>query len=320
MQFSTSSMSRGQRIAARCVLALCIAGTTIAGIQGTGRVQIAAFGVISATGDVTVNGTTYASDQAHVSMNGQPADASGLRIGQVVAIDGSLDPASGAAVAESISYVADVRGPVSSLDSDTGTFNVLNRSVRANADTVFDGVSLAGLTDGTQVEVSGYANSAGEVVATRVAATDVDADAQLRGVVSNLDPRARTFQIDTMLVDYATAAVTGPLAEGKSAFVRGDADGGTLVAGRIDVLAPMGAAGQRGDLEGIVTSVASSADFWIGGVHVIGDESTQYKLTPTQDAAIHVSGRFESSGVLRADKVDAKPQQTAKSAHADPKQ
>jgi hypothetical protein len=309
-------MSRGLRIAARCVLVLCIAGTTIAGIQGTGRMQIAAFGVISATGDVTVNGTTYASGQAHVSMNGQPADASGLRVGQVVAIDGSIDLVSGAAVAENISYVADVRGPVSSPDSDTGTFRVLSRSVRANVDTVFDGVSLSDLADGTQVEVSGYINSAGEVIAARVAASDVDADAQLRGVVSNLDARARTFQIDTMLVDYDTSAVTGPLAEGKSVSVRGNADGGTLVAGRVDVLAPIGAAGQQGDIEGIVTSVASSADFWVAGVHVIGDESTRYKITPTQDAAIHVSGRFESGGVLRARKVDAKLQQTANAANA----
>jgi hypothetical protein len=297
-------MSRGVRIAARCVLALCIAGTTMGGIQGTGRVQIAAFGVISGTGDVTVNGTTFASARAQVLMNGQAADASRLRVGQVVEVDGSIDP-QGAAVADRISYVADVRGPVSSLDGDTGTFRVLDRSVRTNEDTVFEGVSLADLAEGTQVEVSGYPNSAGDVVASRVAAAGVDADAQLRGVVSNLDTQARTFQIDTMLVDYDTAAVTGTIVNGGSVFVRGDAGNGTLVAGRVDVIAPLGSAGEKGDVEGIVTSVASSADFWVGGVHVLSDETTHFKATPTQDAVIHVSGRFDAGGVLRADKVDS---------------
>jgi hypothetical protein len=299
-------MSRSLRTAARCALALCIAGTTMGGIQGTGRVQIAAFGVMSGTGDVTVNGRAYASGHAHVSMNGQPADATQLRVGQVVAIDGSIGVDGSAAVADTISYVADVRGHASSLDSDTGTFRVLGRNVRTDESTVLDGVSLADLS-GKVVEVSGYANSAGDIVAARVAAADVDPDAQLSGVVSNLDSQARTFQIDTMVVDYDTAAVTGTLVDGETVFVRGDARDGTLIAGRVDLQAPLGAAGEKGDIEGIVTSAASSADFWVGGVHVVGDERTHYKATPTQDAAIHVAGRFEAGGVLRADHVEATP-------------
>jgi hypothetical protein len=68
----------------------------------------------------------------------------------------------------------------------------------------------------------------------------------------------------------------------------------------------LGAPGEKGDLEGIVTSFTSDAEFELNGVRVVGDERTRYVLRDTvlgPDTPVHVSGHF-SADALVADKVD----------------
>lgn len=285
-------------------LALGIAGTSMGGIQGTGFARIAAVGTVTSTGDVTVNGTTYVSANAHVSVNGQPAGPRQLRVGQVVRIEGSSGPGGANPVADDIAYVGDVRGPVSSINVLARTFRVLGQTVRITEDTVLS-VSFVDLLAGTRVEASGFENAAGEIVAARVSLGGSNSDSQLRGAIEHLDSHARTFTINGVLVDYDDAAVTGPIAPGAEVFVRGDANGATLVAGLVEALPPLGAPGAHGDVEGIVTEYVSNVDFWLDGVHVIGDERTNFKVAVGPNVAVNVKGRFQADGALRADKVEA---------------
>jgi hypothetical protein len=293
------------------LLAVCIAGTTIAGIQGSGLRSITVVGRISAVGHLTVNGIEYVAADARVSMDGVAATPDDLRVGQVVTIDGAIDVAAGAVIADEISFVGNARGVVTAVDRDARTFTVLNQTARVTDATVIDDAPALGalnLQVGTTVEASGFENSAGELVVSRVD-TNVDAaTAQVRGTATALDRHGHTFRINQMLIDYDDAQIEGRLEEGANVVVEGEvaSASGNLMAERVEVPAPLGTQGEKGDLEGIITSFASDADFVLNGQRVVGNERTRYDLhggTLGPDAIVHVSGRF-GVGALVADRVE----------------
>jgi len=135
-----------------------------------------------------------------------------------------------------------------------------------------------------------------------------------------------TFQINSLLVDYDKAHVEGALANGALVVVvsQSESADGVLVAKSVEVSAALGVAGEQGDLQGLITSFASAAEFNVNGQRVIGDEHTQYiprnaLLGPDVEAV--VSGRFDATGALVADKVriaSTGPGAQAKAAQAAP--
>ena len=241
-------------------------------------------------------------------VDGRPSDRSALHSGQVVTIAGGIDVGDANAVADVISYIADVRGAIAAVDAGQRAFAVLGRTVRMTDSTVVDNGSAAALSVGARVEVSGYPNSMGELVATRVVSATQGSSAQLRGALAALDPNAHTFLLGTALVDYESATVTGALVEGGIVVVQGSAEGSaSLVADRVDVIPPLGTRRGKGDVESLITSYASAADFDLAGQHVIGDEKTTYVLhggALGPDAMVRVKGRFADNGTLVADKVE----------------
>src|SRR6266567_4026380 len=60
---------------------------------------------------------------------------------------------------------------------------------------VIEPASLAGLQDGEVVEVSAFANSAGELVASRVEVKGQNSGAQVVGALQALDTAGQTFRI-----------------------------------------------------------------------------------------------------------------------------
>ena len=230
-------------------------------------------------------------------------------MGQVVTIEGSIDPGGTLAIADEISYVADLQGPITSASSDAQTLVVLGHTVRVTASTVVEGQSSDGLSPGQKIEVSGYPNAAGELVASRVAVDPSTARAQVRGTVSVLDQNAHTFLVGSLLVDYATANVAGLLAEEVNVVVQGGVSDGAhlLVADHVTVRPPLGQAGESADLESIVTSFSSAADFELNGWQIRGDERTNYVLhggTLGLNATVRVKGELAADGTLIADKID----------------
>jgi uncharacterized protein DUF5666 len=292
---------------------LAIAGTTLAGIQGSGLMRVATFGRITAVGGVTVNGVEYATANARVSVDGVAADQSDLRVGQVVTIRGTVDRTTGMGTADEIAFVGDVRGVVTAVDRYARAFTVLGQTVRVTDETIIDDAPAGGaaaLSVGTSVEASGFGNSSGELLASRVDTRVADATAQVRGPAADLDAHGRTFRINQLLIDYDDAEVEGRLAEGATVVVQGEVDraAGTLHAERVDVPLQLGASGEKGDVEGIITSFGSDADFELNGLRVLADEHTHYVLHGAalgRDAAVHVSGRF-SFDALVADKIEVR--------------
>ena len=306
-------------IAVVSVLTAGIAATTTAGSQGSGFRGMAAVGrILQVSGGLIVNGVTYSTTDARVSVDGQVGTLSQLQPGDVVTINGSVSNDGTTAIANEIAFVGDVRGVITASDAQNRTLTVMNQTVRLTDTTVVD--AAAALAVGEAVEITGFANSAGELVASRVEAQGHAQKGQVRGTVAALDANGHTFQINSLLVDYDHAHVDGALADGASVVVESKSESvnGVLVAKSVDVSAPLGVAGEQGDLQGIVTSFASAAEFDVNGQHVLGDEHTRYDLRNSllgPDVEVIVSGRFNASGALVADKVEI----TSKAAKAQAK-
>jgi len=172
-------------------------------------------GVITGFGSIYVNGVKYETDNASVHIDGTQSIETSLGIGDVVVLKGSVnaDGVTGTATAVSCSdelegYVLDLSG----LANGVGTINVMGQSVTINIDTVFDFDSdsqiatIGDLNVDDIVEVSGFADGKGNILATRIETKNAAEDIELKGLVSNLDATAMTFTIGSLTIDYSAAA------------------------------------------------------------------------------------------------------------------
>ncbi len=301
------------------VLLLAVAGTTIAGIQGTGIRALAVFGTVDAGSGLHLNGVPYDTSHAHVIVNGRPADVSQLRTGHIVAAQGSVS--AGSAIADEIVLESDVRGEVTAVDEAHDAFSVLGQTVYLTDQSVLDPRiqpnDLSGLTNGTWVLVSAFERPDGSFVASRVDLDLAPVESQVRGVAQSLDSEHRTLRVGGLTVDYSAATTQGVIAEGAIVLVRGfqAQRGGPLFASHLEVFGGVGQGGEHGDVEGIITAFASAADFDVNGQAVVADATTVYVLHGEQlgaDLQVRVTGSVDTSGVLIAHKVQVDKPKKAK--------
>lgn len=292
----------------------------MAGIEGSGSPvasDVTTTGRINGFGSIFIDGVEYDTATAQIRIDDQPATEADLRVGHVVKVIGTLAPDGKKGTAKQVTLTSDVRGDVASVDITANTFVVLGQTVKVTADTLFDeniqAQDLAGLKSGVKVRVSGFTSATGEVLASRVDGVSTAAvDVQVSGKVKNLDATAKSFRVNNLVVDYRSATVSGSLAEGSDATVHGTtAPDGSLVATQITVdTQETVTTGEKGQLEGLITTFDSTSSFIVEGQKVSTNASTKFNLhglTLGTDIFVKVKGTFDSSRVLVADQVEAKP-------------
>ena len=178
------------------------------GVSGTGS----ATGVITAFGSVFVNGIEYQITSATISVNdNNKATESDLKVGMKVTVEAVKNDAS------SIVYEPEVVGEVSNKNTDAfgvRSFEVLGQKVIVNSNTAFCfsderencTFSFAELNDGDFVDVSGFFDSNGDIIATLVKKEDQDPGVySVKGIVSDLETsdEINTFNINGLTVDYS---------------------------------------------------------------------------------------------------------------------
>lgn len=171
------------------------------------------------------------------------------------------------------------------MDVPTRTFVVLGQTVLVIGSTVFDAhiqpADINSIKVGARVEVSGFANSFGQIVASRIQLEAAGNTLRVRGVVEVLNTSALTFQVNALLVGYSTATPDGKLADGEIVDVQGSSlrASGALVASAVHVASAVGgAANSEGEIEGVITAFTSNADFMINGTDVTTNANTQFNL------------------------------------------
>jgi uncharacterized protein DUF5666 len=231
-----------------------IGGTGIdpGGIGGTGQradAELGVLGVITGFASICVNGIEVHFDAATpVALNGEPASAAALGVGQVVAVR-ALGSGTQAR-AQAIDIVDAAVGPLSAVESGGELLQVQGQRVRVGTATVFGGglsrAQLAAAQLGETIRISGLRDAEGTIVATRVepaepGARSAGADPAepglgrflVQGFVADVQPRAVRVGATTFTV---TPGLGAQLSRGQLVRVSGRAESGNRIVERADIL------------------------------------------------------------------------------------
>jgi hypothetical protein len=247
-------------------------------------------------------------------IDGQAGTESQLAIGEIVTVTGTLNADHTTGAATQVTFSGSVLGPVTDTTVPANSFVELGQTVLVTSSTVFDPniqpPQIAGIKAGDQLEVSGFPNSSGQIVASRIQIASAGAALRVEGLVQALNTGTSVFQVNALAVDYSAATVHGTLANGSLVDVEGSSLNatGALMAATVTVVPP-GAPNSRAEVEGVITTFTSNTDFVINGtVHVLGSASTQFELngiTLAVDVRVEVEGTYDASGNLDAASVEA---------------
>jgi uncharacterized protein DUF5666 len=300
--------------AAATLLAVCIPFVGIAGIQGSGFRSLAVVAPVTASGGgtISVGGVPYSDPGATVEIDGHAGSQSQVRVGDVVTAYGHGGNGDNPDVIERLILNHAVRATVESVDAAGGTFSAAGQTIHVNAQTALDPtltlIGLSALLPGAKVQVSGWADSAGDIVASRIDVLALAGTTEVSGQLSSLDAARQRFKINQLTVDFSHSEVEGVLQEGADVLVGGASfdKTGALVAQQVQLVQPLQvSAGQKGRLDGIVTSLTSASEFEINGQPVQVTSATKMDLhgAVALNAHVKVDGVFNSSGVLVVSKL-----------------
>jgi hypothetical protein len=188
-----------------------IGGTGIQaqGIGGTGIV-----GIVTGFGSVCVNGLQVHYDEATpVTVNGQPAPAGHLSVGQVVAI--AAQPGRNGLRASQIAVQYAVSGPISRIDPANGQLDVLGQTVDLGASRVKGerGQALAAqqLKPGMSIRVSGLRAPDGRILASLVERPAKPVRPQVMGTPENVAGNTHRIGALILRLPPGQSKPTGPV-------------------------------------------------------------------------------------------------------------
>jgi len=304
-------------------LAGCGGGTSsdtdTAGIGGSGFIST---GTITGFGSVYVNGVKFETDSATFDIEGDSSGTSqaDLAIGMVVRVNGTINPDGVSGNATSIIFDDQLQGPVSSkvvsADTLTATLSVLGTTVQINRNTTsFDGIAFDfdSIANGDNVEISGYINSGGELIASRVELEDATfinniSTVELKGTITGLS--GSSFTINTINIDASSATLDdlpNGLQDGQFVEVEGTFDGAnTITATKVENEALELDDSDEFEIEGFITDFVDSSDFKINGIPVnaggAGVTFIPTSIVLENDLQVEAEG-YISNGVLIADEI-----------------
>jgi len=323
-----------------------IGGTGISSgpITATGTVTVASLsGPVAAAAvttsatpvpTITVNRVKYQIPAtAKVTLNGAMATGDALRVGQVVTISFTGDPATGTATAKAVTYDPNLTGPVTKVDPGKKTITLLGQTVRIDTlleadDKDGSNINLDQLLDKLSpddlLEISGERDGDGVLHATRIERKEQSTDptipvaVDVEGTVTGLT--TDHFTLDTLKVEIPQGLVVdGTLKDGAEVDVKGSLSGTTLTASGIEVKeSPV--AGQQEDsqveLKGFITAtdrLDTDNEITVDGVVVRLTDATEIRGDEEEVPAsrvdlnlnveVKVEGRADGLGAVVAERI-----------------
>jgi hypothetical protein len=284
------------------------------GIGGTGVTS----GTVSGFGSVFVNGIEFETDGTIRDVDDDTDISNGsdddevLGIGMVVTIIGTVNDDGVSGVADSIEYDDDVEGPVAAAPVEdpggiTKTFDIFNLTVVVDRNTtVFATSDYDSLAQNDLLEVSGYFDVDGKLLATRVENGGVwapgDSEVELKGEVSDFNG------VDTFILGGVTITFDGTtefedlpgdtVVNGQFVEVKGILNTATSIfASRIEFEDEgFGENVDNISIEGIVTDFISSSDFSVAGQRV---NASNASFEPASlEAGIADGAKVEAKGAI----------------------
>ena len=289
------------------------AGDSGGGITGSGYV----IGPITGLGSIVVNQIAFDVSSATITIDGSPGTDNELQLGMVVEVRGSIDAEAATGVATDVTFESDLRGPVEQVDPEGGVVIVVGQVVLTTTSTVYDNTTLATLAPGDFVEVSGFRDGDGNVIATRIERKEGGGDIEISGFIQDLDAGVETFMIGAQLVDYTDAVIVeapdGGLSDGLFVEVvtTQPLSGGIFFATAVKVETGEfeGKEGEDVEIEGVVSSVLSASEFMLNATqHIRITETTRVEGGTAADIVVnrklHAKGRVDVSSTLVAETIE----------------
>ena len=288
-------------------------GRLAGGIGGTGVTS----GTLSGFGSVFVNGIEFETDGASRTVddvtdisNGSDDDTV-LGIGMVVTIIGVVNDDGVTGTADSIEYDNEIEGPVAAapvedLDGLSKTFDIFNITVVVDRNTtVFVTADYGSLVQNDVLEVSGYFDADGKLLATRIEKEGVlelgVSEVEIKGEVSGFDGidtfvlggLSVTFDGTTEFEDLPDTVMNGQFVEVEGIL----ATASSMLAGRIELEDDgFGDDVEKISIEGIVTDFQSVSNFKVAGQRV---NASGASFEPAALAATIADGdRVETEGAI----------------------
>ncbi len=234
---------------------VAVAACGSGGIESAGSKSTISVGKITGFGSVYVNGVKFVTTGATVIKDGitlgvmqdEPEVQDYLRKGMIVIVEGSVNSSGNRGVAESIEFKDILEGPIQSIDPVARTMVVLGQTVIVDGQTYFDDFSgLDALSVGNIVEVSGFADSDGNIHATYISFKARSfivgsMEIELKGIISNLNNDTKTFNLGSLIVNFSTAVIKdvpgGILSDGlyvEIKSIEGFNSNGELIASKVE--------------------------------------------------------------------------------------
>jgi hypothetical protein len=291
-----------------------------------------ATGVITGFGSVYVNGIEYETAGARYTLDDNPGSGDAdLAVGMVVTVTGRVNADGSTGTATAIEFRDEVEGVVTANGlAGGGDLEVMGQTVAVTATTRFESAvagqsAPADIVPGNIVEVSGYSDANGHIVATRieVKAADIagygEDGLEVKGVLRNVDPNLKTFTVGQLTVDYSEATY------GDMPALEGDWDGvyaevktvqglvdGVMLASKVEPegSGELGFDGDDGDeveVRGLITSVESVSEFTLNGrpVRIVaGGDHAVTLVAGDEGRYVKAEGQLDAAGTLLAREVE----------------
>ena len=310
------------------LLTACSGSDTTTSASATDGTSV---GVVTGFGSIFVNGIEYETDNAIITIDGKVALETEIGVGDICVVDGTVNPDGLTGTAISVTCTDELEGFVtdtSGLVNGVGTITVMGQTISITLDTVFDSDTYGSISElmvDNIVEISGFSDGAGNVVATRVETkSDIDSDIEIKGLVSNLDITPDTFQIGELIVDYSTVSSMPVLTEGLYVEVKADTapvdNAGvlTLTATYIEIeedgdMDIDGDSGEELNVTGLVSDIVVGSGFTFNGSTFIDYASVDIEDTfeITEGMTITVEGYIDENGVFIPEEVVEEPETEA---------
>lgn len=289
-------------------------GSSSAGIAGPAVSQ----GVVTALGSIFVNGVEYDTSNAAITIDDTPGASNELKVGMIAKVEGSSNNSTKRGSASTVTVRDILEGSIDAVGANTisvmgQTVKIEDNVTRLNDDDTIKTFAAAGFAVGDFVEVHGYADENGDLIATRVV-KKASGEFEVKGFVTGLG--ASSFGLSRIVngtpfvtVNFTAGQLPAGIADGIMVEVKSTAapSGGVITASLIRLEDKrLGSSGEEAEVEGIVTS-GTLADFIINGQQVLTDSATVFRGGLSTDFAIGVKleaeGPLDSDGAILASKI-----------------
>lgn len=308
----------GRALLMSLFLVACGGGVESGGTGGNASASYVS-GPITGFGSVIVGGVRFDDTNAAVTnAEGDKRSRDDLKLGMTINVRGTPIAGDGSSAATSIVVGNAIVGPVGAIDIGAATLTVLGQPVDVLTTTVFDerlGGAIAALSVGDVVEVFALLDTATQ----RYRATRIERKAQalvyeLRGVVTNLNPVARSFAVGNESISYGALSgsdVPAGLTNGSivRVLLRVVPAAGVREALRLRLGVTEPRDFDEVRIEGLISAFTSSAVFSVDGVAVDAAQADFPDGTAGLANGVRVALRGAvNNGVLSATRVQIKSQ------------